>query len=709
MRNVTLAIALLLPVHWALAQAPEAPTTQPQAPATQPRQAGAVEIRQDTPEHLLRCADALAAAEDAAGMLRLIDPPYAPAMQLLMDTLVDFSREVDGLARSAGARFGAEIAADVRQMGSLTPHVTSPLEAALDDEGQVDWARVAIAPRGPDAAAVLVDDKPVNVLLHKVADKWYLNYWSAGTPQTPEQVVAEAKGIRAFYGKWGADLRRIGQAVAAGQLTEEAFEAQLLAAHPFDASQPPPQPAPSTQPDAPTTRPETPATQPEAPATQPDAPTTQPEAGSVRELLLRMHELATTNNFKRLAELAAPQQRASVETIAGVYAEMHSAHASASALVREKLGEASAGQFRRVEQKLTSPLARVLRPDGSVDWDRVQVVEDGDSARVTVGGMPLDMTLRRVEGRWYIWEEGTPQQMQEKLRQSRKIADAVLAGIKQFEQSVRDGEVSAQDVVSEYRSAVGRSVQAAMAVYDEPPPGLLDGEPTTQPDAPTTRPDAPTTQPDAPATQLEIGPTPQPDWPATRPDRPTTHPDGPTVAPDAAQKQLLESVRSAWAARDSAALLRCVTPDYREVAAATLPALFEMVKAEDSAVAVVRDKLGEAAAEKIREDREGPLGSAVKADNSINWDHVRIQQEGDRATYWAGGERGTIQRVAGQWRLSFEFEGTPEEMKDKAEWVKAMTARMSERLREFEAAVKVGKVTAENVVDKYRMATALFR
>ena len=99
---------------------------------------------------------------------------------------------------------------------------------------------------------------------------------------------------------------------------------------------------------------------------------------------------------------------------------------------------------------------------------------------------------------------------------------------------------------------------------------------------------------------------------------------------------LVESMQTAMAAGDYAALAQCMDPDARDGFQEVLDKSKAYTARTGQTVALIRDKIGDRQADTFRQKvfmgmLTSPLGDAAKGDK-INWNKVKIHQDKDIAT-----------------------------------------------------------------------------
>jgi hypothetical protein len=122
--------------------------------------------------------------------------------------------------------------------------------------------------------------------------------------------------------------------------------------------------------------------------------------------------------------------------------------------VEAKLGKEHAAKLGQMGEKegMESPLAKAVREDGSVDWDRVKITEEGETARFEIDGKTDgDTILRKIDGRWYVdFEDMTPEQMQKQVDEMRPQVQKMTKVWRDVEAQVKEGTITAENFDEKY-------------------------------------------------------------------------------------------------------------------------------------------------------------------------------------------------------------------------------------------------------------------
>ena len=110
--------------------------------------------------------------------------------------------------------------------------------------------------------------------------------------------------------------------------------------------------------------------------------------------------------------------------------------------------------------KSDGPLEGGLNADGSIDWKKVKVTENGDTATVEIEGKPSTETLKKINGKWCMEMKGlTPEKAKAQGAQGAKMAKAMSKGLEEVDKQVKDGKVTKDDL----EKVMGEVMMKAMA------------------------------------------------------------------------------------------------------------------------------------------------------------------------------------------------------------------------------------------------------
>jgi hypothetical protein len=126
-------------------------------------------------------------------------------------------------------------------------------------------------------------------------------------------------------------------------------------------------------------------------------------------------------------------------------------------VVEAQIGKAQADGIRRsadwfgAGRKMPSPLQPAV-VGGKVDWTKVIIKEERDTASFSVTDQELYFGFVKVNGKWYIAYPEAGPGADHYLAEGQKHLDAALAGMETFEKKVKAGKVTKSNFDQEWKS-----------------------------------------------------------------------------------------------------------------------------------------------------------------------------------------------------------------------------------------------------------------
>lgn len=181
---------------------------------------------------------------------------------------------------------------------------------------------------------------------------------------------------------------------------------------------------------------------------------------TAKDALESAHNLIMDKDFMGMVALAPPKHQEAAKIMMGAMEDMIEASESLEATVKSKLGEDVAKGIRSTSDDLKSPLKSVTKEDGSVDWSKVEVKEEGDKATVVVDGKTQSEKLVKIDGKWYMdmETEKSPEDFKKDAEQMRGMADKMIKAMGEVEADVQSGKLTKENFKTEY----GKKMMAAM-------------------------------------------------------------------------------------------------------------------------------------------------------------------------------------------------------------------------------------------------------
>jgi hypothetical protein len=166
------------------------------------------------------------------------------------------------------------------------------------------------------------------------------------------------------------------------------------------------------------------------------------DQSSPKALLLSAHQATVANDYDALMRCVNPAMRPFVEM--GMEMERTTGHLFA--LMDKKFGKAGDEFKKRAVfggggTGLVSPLATAV-VNGNVDWAKVSIEEQGDKAKIVVGGE--SSLAKKIEGKWYWFgaQELGPDDIKDGLQRFRKTLATVKAVCQGLEKGLENGSIT---------------------------------------------------------------------------------------------------------------------------------------------------------------------------------------------------------------------------------------------------------------------------
>ena len=115
------------------------------------------------------------------------------------------------------------------------------------------------------------------------------------------------------------------------------------------------------------------------------------------------------------------------------------------------------------------PLEDCLSKDGTIDWKKAKVTENGDTATFEVEGKSNKETLKKINGKWCMAapEGMTPEKARKDGEQAKKMMKAMGDALADVDKQVKDGKIGRDDLQKALEDAVIKVIGEAMK--DAPP------------------------------------------------------------------------------------------------------------------------------------------------------------------------------------------------------------------------------------------------
>ena len=109
--------------------------------------------------------------------------------------------------------------------------------------------------------------------------------------------------------------------------------------------------------------------------------------------------------------------------------------------------------------------------DGVIDWTKVKLTEEGDTATVVEDGKSSKETIKKINGKWYMSPPDgmTVERAKQESEQGVKMMKALGSAMVDVEKQVNDGKIEKDNL----QKALGEAIMKVMgeAMKDATPPG----------------------------------------------------------------------------------------------------------------------------------------------------------------------------------------------------------------------------------------------
>ena len=173
-------------------------------------------------------------------------------------------------------------------------------------------------------------------------------------------------------------------------------------------------------------------------------------------------------------------------------------------------------------------------------------------------------------------------------------------------------------------------------------------------------------------------------------------------------KATMETIARAFKAHDGQAMAACLPPEYKDTMGPTFVAMMDMMTKVDSMKKAAQAKFGKEAADKAlkglpaeKASKYGPAGEGINEDGTVDWNKVKVTENGDTATIETNGKpsKETLKKIDGKWCMALEGM-TPEKAKKEAEQGKKMMTVLGNAYADVEKQVKDGTIAKAEDLQK---------
>lgn len=179
-----------------------------------------------------------------------------------------------------------------------------------------------------------------------------------------------------------------------------------------------------------------------------DRPRTAIRAATPKDLLQTAHEAVMKDDMAVLPSLVNPAAAESFRALLEIMTTVSKTLKEVAATVEQKIGKDQAAKVtEESDGGMDSPVAKAVREDGSVDWNRVTITEEGDTAKYAIDGKTDEHTiLRKIDRRWYLdFTDMTPEQMRQMVQETRPQMEKMVKAWRDLEAQVEAGAVTAEN------------------------------------------------------------------------------------------------------------------------------------------------------------------------------------------------------------------------------------------------------------------------
>ncbi len=176
---------------------------------------------------------------------------------------------------------------------------------------------------------------------------------------------------------------------------------------------------------------------------------------SPRGLIESTHKMFQDKDFEGLAGAFPPDHQEAAGVLMGALEDMMDASESLGEVVEKKFDAEKAKMVKSGPGDI-SPYAKVTKEDGSLDWSKIKIKEEGDKATVEIDGQATPDPMVKIDGKWYMGVDGgkTPEELMKEAKEMRTQADKMVKGMGELEEGIKSGKVTKDNFMQEYMKAM---------------------------------------------------------------------------------------------------------------------------------------------------------------------------------------------------------------------------------------------------------------
>jgi hypothetical protein len=192
-----------------------------------------------------------------------------------------------------------------------------------------------------------------------------------------------------------------------------------------------------------------------APATAP--PTSAADGEKVKVVVDQSSAKATMETMARafkardggaIAGCLPPEYKDSMGQMIVAMTDMLAKSDSLKKTVEAKFGKEAADAALKGSPADSMTKGGPFGEDGAIDWAKVKLTEDGDTATVQEEGKGSKESLKKINGKWYMSppEGMTPEKAKKDSEQGCKMMKAMADAMVEIEKQVKDSKVGKDDL-----------------------------------------------------------------------------------------------------------------------------------------------------------------------------------------------------------------------------------------------------------------------
>ncbi|MCG3179369.1 MAG: hypothetical protein BIFFINMI_01704 [Phycisphaerae bacterium] len=162
-----------------------------------------------------------------------------------------------------------------------------------------------------------------------------------------------------------------------------------------------------------------------------------------KELLESMNKASQKKDFKGMAKLVEPDAQKYYDQMVSKMKEAADKMDDLADLVEKKIDKDKAKEMRdsMTEGPSFITLKKARKDDGSLDFDKIEIKEDGDKATVKVKDSWSSADIKKVSGKWYFVEKKSADELKKKVEETEKEFPKMIKALDEIKDGINKGDI----------------------------------------------------------------------------------------------------------------------------------------------------------------------------------------------------------------------------------------------------------------------------